>query len=164
MKHTKKLISIVLAGAILMTVGITAFAEPITQTTDPEGTATVTYTVDPLYTVVIPNSVTLGEDEVEEQILIYGSDKNSNVVIPSSKVVNVALTESANGFNVLNADNDAISYTVNGVNDLSELTDIAWCYPDSKTTTDIIFEKTGAVVFSGTYTDTLTFTVSLEDA
>ena len=164
MKLTKKLITMTLAAAMLLTSTITALADPITQNTSSQGTTTVSYTANPAYTVVIPANVTLGETEVTEQILIYGADENSNVVIPSSKVVNVALTESANDFNVVNDEDDAISYTVNGENDIAELSDIAWCNPDDKTTTSIIFEKTGAILFSGTYTDTLTFTVSLEDA
>ena len=163
MKLTKKIITITMAAAMLLTSAFTAFAEPITQTTDPDGTTNVTYSVDPVYTVVIPASVTLEESEVTEQIMIYGANENSNVVIPSTKIVNVALTASANGFNVVNEQEDSISYTVNGVDELSELTDIAWCEPDSRTTTDIVFEKTGAIVFSGTYTDTLIFTVSLQD-
>lgn len=54
----KKAITIVLAAAMLTACSVTAFAESITQNSDPKtGDTTVSYTVDPAYTVVIPESV-----------------------------------------------------------------------------------------------------------
>ena len=125
----------------------------------------VEYVAEPVYTVVIPESVTLGDTEVNEQIKIYGADENSNVVIGKTKKVNVALTESANNFNVANADGDKITYTVNGENPTAALASVAECTADDGIKdTDITFAKTGTAAYAGTYTDTLTFTVSLADA
>ena len=125
----------------------------------------VEYVAEPVYTVVIPESVTLGDTAVTETIKIYGADENSNVVIGKTKKVNVALTESANNFNVANADGDKITYTVNGENTTAALASVAECTADDGIKdTDITFAKTGTAAYAGTYTDTLTFTVSLADA
>lgn len=127
-------------------------------------TTEVEFVAEPAYTVVIPESVTLADTAVTETISIYGADEGSNVIIPRGKKVNVALTDSANGFNVKNADGDTIAYTVNGENDAENLTTVAECAANANSTTDITFTKTGTDVYSGTYSDNLVFTVSLADA
>lgn len=125
----------------------------------------VEYVAEPVYTVVIPESVTLGDTEVNEQIKIYGADENSNVVIGNGQKVNVTLTASLNDFSVKNSDGDKISYTVNGENTTAALASVAECTANDGTkNTDITFAKTGTAAYAGTYTDMLTFTVSLEDA
>ena len=157
MKNTKKIITLALAAAMLTATGITAFAA------DP--TTDVTYEVAPVYTVVIPESVTLGDTAVTETIKIYGADENSNVVIGKKQKVNVALTASANDFKVKTADGDEVAYTVNDKNAVADLTTVAECTAaDGKKNTTLTFAKTGTAAYAGTYTDTLTFTVSLADA
>ena len=164
----KKLLTLALVAALLTATGITAFAadtEVKPDTTPPTGATTVNYQVDPAYTVVIPESVTLTDADVTAIIKIYGADENSNVVIGKGQKVNVALTASANNFNVANTDGDTIAYTVNGENTTAALASVAECTADDGTkNTDITFTKTGTAAYAGTYTDTLTFTVSLEDA
>lgn len=127
-------------------------------------TTEVEFVAEPVYTVVIPESVTLEDATVTEQIQIYGETAEDNVVIPRGKTINVALTDSANGFNVKNADGNTIAYTVNGENDTADLISVAQCATAEKQDTDITFTKTGEDLYAGTYSDTLTFTVSLEDA
>jgi len=164
----KKILTLALVAALLTATGITAFAadtEVNQDTTPPTGATTVNYQVDPAYTVVIPESVTLGDTAVTEQIKIYGAAENDNVVIGKKQKVNVALTESTNGFKVKTADGDTVDYTVNGENTTAALASVAECTADDGTkNTDITFTKTGTAAYAGTYTDTLTFTVSLEDA
>ena len=152
----KKILTLALVAAMLTATGITAFAA------DP--TTDVTYEVAPVYTVVIPESVTLGDTAVTETIKIYGADENSNVVIGKKQKVNVALTASANDFKVKTADGDEVAYTVNDKNAVADLTTVAECAAGAKTDTNITFTKTGTAAYAGTYTDTLTFTVSLADA
>lgn len=155
----KKTLTLILAAAMLTACSVTASA------VDNTGSTKVTYTVDPAYTVVIPESVTLSEtDAVTGTIKIYGADENSNVVIPSNQKVNVALTNSENDFNVKNAEGDTIAYTVNDKNAVADLTTVAECNAGAKKDTDVTFKKTGDMVYSGTYSDTLTFTVSLTGA
>ena len=166
MKNTKKIITLALAAAMLSATGITAFAAPITANSNPKtGGTTVNYQVAPVYTVVIPESVTLGNTKVTEQIKIYGATANDNVVIGKKQKVNVALTASANDFKVKTADGETIAYTVNDKNAVADLTTVAECTAaDGKKDTNITFTKTGTAAYAGTYTDTLTFTVSLADA
>ena len=153
----KKILTLALVGAMLTATGITAFAA------DP--TTDVTYEVAPIYTVVIPESVTLGDTAVTEQIKIYGADENSNVVIGKKQKVNVALTASANDFKVKTADGDEVAYTVNDKNAVADLTTVAECTAaEGKKNTDITFTKTGTAAYAGTYTDTLTFTIGVEAA
>ena len=160
----KKILTLALVGAMLTATGITAFAAPITQDTDPKtGGTTVNYQVDPVYTVVIPETVTLGNTAVTEQINIYGATADDNVVIGKTQKVNVALTASANDFKVKTADGDEVAYTVNDKNAVDDLTTVAECSA-GKASETITFAKTGETKYSGSYTDTLTFTVSLEDA
>ena len=61
-------------------------------------------------------------------------------------------------------DGNTIAYTVNGENDTANLTTVAECATAEKQDTDITFTKTGDDLYAGTYSDNLTFTVSLEDA
>ena len=125
----------------------------------------VEFIAAPSYTVVIPESVVLSDKKaVTEQIQIYGADENGNVVIPKGQKVNVALTNSLNDFNVKNDDGNIIAYTVNGESSADDLTTVAECAANDKKDTAITFSKIENVVYSGTYTDTLTFTVSLTDA
>ena len=114
--------------------------------------------------MVIPETVTLGNTAVTEQINIYGATADDNVVIGKTQKVNVALTASANDFKVKNADGDEVAYTVNDKNAVDDLTTVAECAAGAKTDTNITFTKTGTAAYAGTYTDTLTFTVSLADA
>ena len=162
----KKLLTLALVGAMLTATGVTAFAAPITADSDPKtGGTTVNYQVAPVYTVVIPDTVTLGNTKVTEQIKIYGETANDNVVIGKKQKVNVALTASANDFKVKTADGNEVAYTVNDKNTVDDLTTVAACTAtDGKKDTNITFTKTGTAAYAGTYTDTLTFTVSLEDA
>ena len=146
----KKILTLALVAAMLTATGITAFAtdtEIKQDTTPPTGAMTVNYTADPVYTVVIPESVELAETAQTAQIKIYGADENSNVVLESGKKVNVALSAS-----------------VNAKNAVADLTTVAECTSNNKTETDITFTKTGTATYSGTYTDTLIFTVSLVNA
>ena len=162
----KKTLTLIIAAAMLTACSVTAFAAPITQdTTPPSGGTTVNYSADAAYTVVIPESVTLSDTaDVTETIKIYGKDENSNVVLSSKQKVNVALTNSTNNFNVKTNDGSELPYTVNGKNAVADLTTVAECAANEKTDTDITFSKIENVVYSGTYADTLTFTVSLTGA
>ena len=164
----KKALTLALVAAMLTATGITAFAtdtEIKQDTTPPTGAMTVNYTADPVYTVVIPESVELAETAQTAQIKIYGADENSNVVLESGKKVNVALSASVNNFNVVSAKGSPVAYTVNDKNAVDDLTTVAECTAaEGKKNTDITFAKTGTAAYAGTYTDTLTFTVSLADA
>jgi len=163
----KRLLTLALAAAMLTTTGVTAFAANITQD-NTNGSTRVQYSVNAqYYTVVIPDTVTLSKDsDISTSIEIYGVDSNSNVVIPSTKKVNVALSDSLNGFKVKTDNGDELAYKVNGKNTAKELTSVAECAAAAKSETPLTFSKIdeNAIVYSGDYSDTLTFTVSLVNA
>ena len=96
-------------------------------------------------------------------ITICGETSEDDVVLPSGKKVNVALTDSTNGFKLKSADGETIDYTVEGESLTAGLQNIADC-TEGKASKEITFAKTGETKYSGTYTDRLTFTVSLVDA
>ena len=130
-------------------------------------TATFTATpkaVDPVYLVTIPETVDLGANGTATMtITICGETSEDDVVLPSGKKVNVALTDSTNGFKLKSADGETIDYTVEVESSTAGLQNIADC-TEGKASKEITFAKTGETKYSGTYTDRLTFTVSLVDA
>ena len=163
----KKLLIFSLAGAVLTACPVTAFAAEITQDmATPEGQTTVGYNVatDNIYTVVIPESVTLSKDnDVTGTIKIYGATENDNIRLAENKKINVALTGSQNNFNIVNANGSTLAYTVNGKNDTADLTTVAECAAASKKDTNITFSQITNAKYPGDYTDVLTFTISVED-
>ena len=150
----KRLTTAILAAIMLAATGTAAAAAPAPLLGDVK--------VDPVYTVVIPEGISLGnEADSVCPVKIYGADEASNVVISNKEYIAVSVTGSKNGFNLVSDDGEAIAYTVNGKNDLDDLTEVAVCNANEKTTTDIVFTRTSEAVYSGNYTDKLEFTVSL---
>ena len=159
----KKVISLALALALLTSASISAFADSniINQDSSNFCYFSVEYNAVPTYTVVIPAEVNLNTESVSKQIKIYGADEYSKVTIDKSTSIAVGLSNSKNNLKVLNEDGNSISYTINNKSLVGELTIVAWCDSAEKTSTDIVFTKTDELIYSGTYSDTLTFTVSL---
>ena len=123
---------------------------------DPRST-TVTYQVDPTFTVTIPATVTLGETakiEVE------------NVVVEKGKQVEVALTE-ANDFKVATTEGAELTYTVkNGETEVAEGKTVLAVNPkDGKTgETTLSFVAPTEIQYAGSYTGSATFTIAVKDA
>lgn len=125
--------------------------EPETQTT------TVTYQVDPTYTVTIPATVALGET---------ATIKAENVVVAKGKQVEVALTN-ANGFTVATPQGAELGYTVkNGETIVNEGDTVLTVNPDGGKTgeTTLTFTTPETVKFAGDYTGTVTFTIAVNPA
>lgn len=153
----KKLISILLAFSFVLSLSTVAFAaDPQSKTTN------VTYTVNPGYVVTIPESVTLGNTETVSA---------SEVSVAKGEKVVVRITATSgtdNAFTVRNTENAELSYTITdgasatyGINDvILEVapTDTA----KGSGSKDITFTEPADIVYAGTYTGTVTFTVSTE--
>ena len=123
---------------------------------DPRST-TVTYQVDPTFTVTIPATVTLGET---------ATIKAENVVVPKGKLVEVALTN-ANSFTVATPQGAELGYTVkNGETTVNEGETVLAVNPkDGKTgETTLTFTTPETVKFAGDYTGTVTFTIAVNPA
>lgn len=126
----------------------------------------VTYTVNPSYTVTIPANVTLGGNV---------NVAASNVVIPKGKQMVVKLTGASgadNTFKVKTTEGAELDYTVSmvGTGDTKTPvgidTEILVVNPDNSASgsAQLLFSQPTSVTYAGTYTGTVTFTVSVEDA
>ena len=160
----KKILTLALVAAMLTATGITAFAADIDQdTTPPTGTTSVTMSVAPSYTVSIPASVTLGDADVTADITA------SDVILEDGKQIKVDLTAASNTasgstFNAKNGDS-AVTYTISAGDKTIAVNDTVATFTanGSKTLTFSAADKSAATA-AGAHTETLTFTVSLEDA
>ena len=164
----KKLLTCVLALALVLSLSVTAFAaeSSINQgSTDKSGSTSINYTVAPAYTVTIPASVTLGNSVTVAA---------SGVKVAKGSQVVVKLTgtsESDNTFEVKTTEGAALTYTVKSdENDTINVNDaVLTVNPDTATdgngasgSTKLSFELNDTIQYAGTYTGTVTFTVSVE--
>ena len=127
-------------------------AEPEAETKS----TTITYQVDPTFTVTIPATVALGET---------ATIKAENVVVAKGKQVEVALTN-ANGFTVATQQGEKLGYTVkNGETTVNEGDTVLTVNPDNGKTgeTTLTFTTPETVKFAGDYTGTGTFTIAVKD-
>ena len=124
-----------------------------------EGT-TITYTVNPTYTVTIPENVTIGTDGTEKTVSADG------VVVEKGKYVSVTLADD-NDFTVRTQQGAELSYTVtaNGETVAAGGEILAVNPADGKTgTATITFDiDESAIQYAGTYTGTATFTIAVKD-
>lgn len=160
----KKLFLIAAMSVMLGTVG-TAFAAGETQTiTGEEGTTKITYTKDSSYTIIIPGDFALSTTETKKQVSAEG------VILNNGKELNVTISGAncAGGKWYVETTSDQYEYTITR----GDARDTVW--DDSiilaveagntdTVETDLYFKLTDTVKKAGTYTDTLTFTVSVED-
>ncbi len=128
-------------------------AEPEAETKS----TTVTYQVDPTFTVTIPATVALGET---------ATIKAENVVVAKGKQVEVALTN-ANDFKITTPQGASLTYTVkNGETTVNEGDTVLTVNPDNGKTgeTTLTFTTPETVKFAGDYTGTVTFTIAVNPA
>lgn len=123
---------------------------------------TITYSVAPTYTVTIPATVELGQT---------ATISAENVVIEKGTQVEVSLTgtsEDDDTFKLKSQEGAELTYTVqNGNADVAVGDTVLTVNPDdsaSGETTLSFIPPTGDIQFSGEYTGTVTFTVSVEAA
>ena len=164
----KKLLTLLLTAALATATATTAFAADTTISAGTDGKPSptaapqmnVTYTVQPTYTVTIPASVTM---------LSTAIVRAGDVTLPKGQAVKVKLTD-AKGFKVKSQEGAELSYavfqeTVNG-SELVKLNDtvlsVASDAKDKKGEALLTFAFANKATYSGTYTGTLTFTVSVE--
>lgn len=145
-------------------------------------TTTVNYNVTPGYTVTIPASVTLRNEDVKSEIKI------EDVMLAKDSTIKVALTAAKNkdvvansDFNVVQGDDTAVfatykvqsadkskDYALNEVVASFKYTGVKEAVEGVETvinhaTTQINFTKPENVKYAGEYSDTLTFTISVDD-
>lgn len=163
----KKLISILTALALTLSLSVTAFATEIDQDTDDPktGTTAVTLSVDPAYTVTIPATVALtaqGNDpETYEDTMDITA--NANVRLLEGKVITVTITSD---FTMEDTDTGStLDYTVTV--DGTDITDggtVATFKTSTAVQTSTLTFAADAPTYAGDYSDTVTFTISVTDA
>ena len=155
----KKLFAMLLAIAMMATLSVTAFAADY----DTEGNKgmNVTYSVNPGYTVTIPETVTIGAEGTEKTVSAEG------VVVNKGQYVSVTLAEN-NNFTVKTTEGAELPYTVtaNGETVAAGGEVLAVNPKDGKTgTANITFDiDETKIQYAGTYTGTAIFTIAVKDA
>ena len=120
---------------------------------------TIEFVSAPTYTVMIPATVELGET---------AEIKAENVVVEKGKQVEVKLTgtsETDNAFQLKTNEGAELTYTVkNGDADVAIGSTVLTVNPDTAASgsTTLTFVAPTSITYAGTYTGTVTFTVSVE--
>ncbi|MEG2081396.1 MAG: hypothetical protein RRZ68_07545 [Oscillospiraceae bacterium] len=162
----KKIITTILAMSVLVAMSTTAFAADINQgTTLPtnKGTA-ITYTVAPTYTVTIPESITLNKKTTGTAVSYTGSGEIStgnNVRLKNKECINITL---ASDFVMDSAEGATEDYQIFLGNTVAPLTNNAVVAEfgtlETQQTTTLNY-LAGDPHYAGTYSDTVTFTISI---
>lgn len=166
----KKLLTIMLALVMVLSLSVTALAADITQDSDPKtGNTTVTFNVDPTYTVTIPATVELEKKTAADETVTYEKDLTvsaENVRLLEGKQIQVTLTsdftltnDTQNGGAATN-----LSYTVTvGDSATPIVTDGVVATFGTSTTeqTSVLHFAAANPTYAGDYSDTVTFTIAV---
>ena len=151
----KKLFALILAITMMATLSVTAFAADYDTAGDKD--MTVTYSVNPGYTVTIPTDVTIDGNST--------TISAENVVVEKGKYVSVTLADD-NDFTVRTQQGAELTYTVtaNGANVDAGDEILAVNPTDGKTgTATVTFDiDESDIKYAGTYTGTAIFTVAVK--
>ena len=163
----KKFVTLLLTAALAVTAATTAFADDTATQIGPgtdgspnpsSGRMDVTYTVKPSYTVTIPGLVTLNATTPSKATV-----KAENVTIPMGQKLEVTLKSDKN-FYVKTSEGAVRKYNVTKDNSTTPISNDATVLEVNYGTksTELTFEiEQKNVTYSGDYTDTVTFTVSV---
>lgn len=163
----KKTIS--LLAALALSMSVTAFADTsVTQSSSPQtGETAISYSFDPAYTVTIPASVTIGNSAtVSASDVVVAEGYQVNVKITATSGDSNAFTVASNG----GSGSDTLEYTVKNGNTEYKLNDTVLSVNPADGTSSGSVSLAFALadgetaLYSGTYSGTMTFTVSVDEA
>ena len=154
----KKLFALILAIALMATLSVTAFAADY-DTAGDKG-MDVTYSVNPGYTVTIPETVTIGANGTSATV------SAEDVVVNKGQYVSVTLAAD-NNFTVKTAEGAELTYTVTANGEaVAPGGEILTVNPTDSAagTATITFDiDESAIKYAGTYTGSATFTIAVKD-
>lgn len=158
----KKIVSLVLALCLCMALGVTAMAAEITVDGTQSATTTVTYGLEAGYTVTIPETVVIDTETHKGQANVKAED----VLLAYGETLNVTVTGIDELVDTADATN-TLSYKVGKTDGAGDVTNGTVVLSVEAGTVagdaqDLFFELTQDVTKAGAYSDTLTFTVSVE--
>ena len=156
----KKLISALLALCLVSAMAVTAWAADVNQdSTDKTSQVQISASISPTYIVSIPNDVSVTFNATETN---FGSIEVTQAQIEPNKQIRVTLSASGALKNV--ADNSkTLPYTVTDSAG-SNFTSGTYLKDGDKTELTInITQDDWKKAYAGSYSDTVTFTVSYED-
>ena len=162
----KKLLSSALCLSMLLSTAIPAFATDLTEATS--GQTIVTYGMSESFTVVIPGNFTIGNDgsanaNVSAENVMLGANKSLAVTISGDDYVDKwELIDQAEASNKLTYTIGSTEGAADIVNDSIVLLVGAGEAYNSIVTETLYFTITDTLTKSGTYDDTLTFTVYVD--
>lgn len=124
------------------------------------GSTLITYTKEAEYTVTIPDSFTLGNTAEEKQVSATGMlEKNQNLA------VSISSKQYSSCWQMRSENNDVLPYSIRiGQRELVNHADVLSATAlqlNSGSTSTLSFAVKNPPAYAGTYTDTLTFTVSV---
>ncbi|MBQ8806070.1 MAG: hypothetical protein IJZ68_06255 [Bacteroidaceae bacterium] len=157
----KKILSLVLALCLCLSLGVTAFAATVTEESAAQSAnTTVTYGVEAGYTVTIPETVALNT-EGKGQATVSAAD----VLLLAGKTLKVTVTGVDELVNT--ADNaTTLSYKIGKTEGAADVVDgtvvLSVAAGNATGSQNLYFELTEDPTAAGTYSDTLTFTVTVE--
>lgn len=155
----KKLFTFVLALVMVLSLSVTAFATGNTvnqSSASQTGSTTVTYTVNPAYTVTIPANTTVTFNTLSTA---FGAVKLDAARIEPGYAVKVEMNASG----TLKNQADAAKTIAYSIQDANGDAFAAGTYTTAGDKTDLTINITQAAwngAFAGQYSDTVTFTVS----
>ncbi len=155
----KKIIAFVLTAGMLLTMSVTAFAAEINQDSDPKTTDTViTAEIAPSYTVTIPADIEVAFNETETA---FGTIEIDAAQIDPDKCIRVTLAADGNLENAID-NTKVIPYEITA--DSAAFTSAVYLATGDATDLTInILQDDWDQAYAGSYSDTVTFTVSYED-
>lgn len=162
----KKLASFVLALAMAAVCAAPAMANTqITESTSNSCDTTVTFRIDPAYTVTIPSEVTLDKKQAGKTVT-YEKDLKltaSNVRLNQGKKLQVTIATGS--VLQLSADNATLNYTITvGSTEVSANSVVATFTTQAPEQTATLHIKANDPPFAGEYKGTLKFTIAVVNA
>ena len=163
----KKRISAIAALALLSALSLTAFAadtEINRDSADKTGSTAVTFTVDPAYTVTIPETVTLtlNRDSVSDDDKYIGTGSITAGAVRLDKGAAVTVTV-AGDFTLTSTEGAQLAYKAYVNGETAALTSgaVVIVFGTSVTAQSAALTyKAAEPAYAGVYSDTLTFTIS----